>query len=591
MTPPFGFRTKPMNTRILPVIASLFVPTFALAGSATWDLNPGSADWNTAMNWTPATVPNGSADTATFDASNTTAVSISANTQVDGIVFTSGATNSYEIQVGSGVTLKVTGTGITNNSGATQVIQPVEADSGVGTIVFSNSATAGTNTVIRPAFLNTGPTVNGPQIIFNDTSTADNAHVASDQNSTTTFNNNSTAATAFITVENGSLTTFNDNSTAANATIEDDLSDLTFNNSSTAANANIFLFFGVIGFSGAASAGNASIENHAEGIVTFSNASTAGNATISNQGRDAQTFFYDSATAGNATIINASAPSLLNASTTFENTSTGGAARIEVFNSAYLDISGHALPGVTVGSIEGDGFVDLGANNLTVGSNNLSTTFSGVAQDGDNGGVGGSLTKIGTGTLLLSGTNTYTGSTTVNSGELVVDGSITSDVTINGGTLSGSGTVGAVTVSGGGTLAPGDGPGILTVQGNLKLMMGANYLVTLNGAIVGTQYSQANVFGTVTLNGSTLLVHLGFTPTIGTTFIIINNQSSAPVTGTFDGLSEGSTFTVNGQSFRISYDAGDGNDVVLTAVVPEPTTFVLLIAAATGIVIKRSLHR
>src|SRR5450432_3052174 len=58
--------------------------------SATWDLNPGT-DWNTATNWTPVTVPNGPSDTATFDVSNTTAVSISAPTQVDGILFTPAA--------------------------------------------------------------------------------------------------------------------------------------------------------------------------------------------------------------------------------------------------------------------------------------------------------------------------------------------------------------------------------------------------------------------------------------------------------------------------------------------------------------------
>ena len=70
---------------------------------------------------------------------------------------------------------------------------------------------------------------------------------------------------------------------------------------------------------------------------------------------------------------------------------------------------GHPRP-VNVGSIEGSGAVFLGANNLTVGSSNLSTTFSaGVIQSGDLFGEGGpgSLTKIGTGKLVLTNTNTY----------------------------------------------------------------------------------------------------------------------------------------------------------------------------------------
>ena len=65
---------------------------------------------------------------------------------------------------------------------------------------------------------------------------------------------------------------------------------------------------------------------------------------------------------------------------------------------ATLDISQHNAPGVTTGSIEGSGLVFLGGVNLTVGTNNLSTTFSGLMQDGGiSGGTGGSLTKTGTG--------------------------------------------------------------------------------------------------------------------------------------------------------------------------------------------------
>ena len=50
----------------------LLTATSVFAGSATWNLNPANGEWETATNWTPATIPNGPNDTATFRISNTT---------------------------------------------------------------------------------------------------------------------------------------------------------------------------------------------------------------------------------------------------------------------------------------------------------------------------------------------------------------------------------------------------------------------------------------------------------------------------------------------------------------------------------------
>src|SRR6267378_4208555 len=118
------------------------------AGSATWDLNPGSGDWNTAANWTPTTVPNGPADTATFALSNTTNVSISANIAVNGIIFTQAATNPYTITASPGLTLTLSGVGITNDSGTTQnFVTGVDAAGNRGQIVLTNNASAGSATI------------------------------------------------------------------------------------------------------------------------------------------------------------------------------------------------------------------------------------------------------------------------------------------------------------------------------------------------------------------------------------------------------------------------------------------------------------
>jgi fibronectin-binding autotransporter adhesin len=68
-----------------------------------------------------------------------------------------------------------------------------------------------------------------------------------------------------------------------------------------------------------------------------------------------------------------------------------------------------------------------------------------------------SLVMQGAGTQQLGDVNTYTGTTTVSGGTLVVDGSISGSATTvqTGGTLGGSGTVGSLSLQSGGTLAPG----------------------------------------------------------------------------------------------------------------------------------------
>jgi autotransporter-associated beta strand protein len=86
----------------------------------------------------------------------------------------------------------------------------------------------------------------------------------------------------------------------------------------------------------------------------------------------------------------------------------------------------------------------------------------------------GGLTNQGSGTLTLAGTNTYTGPTTVNSGTLLVNGSIAGGaVTVNGGTLGGAGTINGATTLTSGTIAPaGSAIGTFTISNSLTLQGG-----------------------------------------------------------------------------------------------------------------------
>ncbi len=150
------------------------------------------------------------------------------------------------------------------------------------------------------------------------------------------------------------------------------------------------------------------------------------------------TQFNDRSTAGSSTFVaNGGTGGGQGGQIVFSGDSTGGTATVQVFGNSALDISSHNPGSVSIGSLEGTGNAFLGANNLTVGGNNLSTIFSGVIQD--SGGINfGSFTKAGTGTLTLSGANTYTGGTTINEGTLVAANNNalgTGSVTINAGTL------------------------------------------------------------------------------------------------------------------------------------------------------------
>src|SRR6266446_5043856 len=165
---PHSPRVKFMVAILLGLLM-LLSPHQSRAGSATWQLSPMSGDWNHASNWTPATVPNGPTDTATFASSSVTSIKLSADTEVGSIVFNSGA-SAYTITQGEQsdpFTLTISGTGIVNSSGVTQTLLSVEDDFGGFGIQFINSASAGVSTKLIVA--------EGAQILFLGASSADGA--------------------------------------------------------------------------------------------------------------------------------------------------------------------------------------------------------------------------------------------------------------------------------------------------------------------------------------------------------------------------------------------------------------------------------
>jgi hypothetical protein len=142
---------------------------------------------------------------------------------------------------------------------------------------------------------------------------------------------------------------------------------------------------------------------------------------------------------------------------------------------------------------------------------------------------------------------------------------VSGGITVVGGLLSGVGTVDTI-ITRGGTVAPGgNSPGVLTVDGPITFNPAATLSILLNGTAVGTGYSQLAVGGDIDLGGSTLSLTFGFAPPVGSTFEILTNAGSTPISGTFNGLAEGAVFTHGGYQFQITYQGGTGNiSAVLT---------------------------
>ncbi len=191
-----------------------------------------------------------------------------------------------------------------------------------------------------------------------------------------------------------------------------------------------------------------------------------------------------------------------------------------------------------------------GNTTFKIGGLNTDTQFAGII-----GGGGGTiaLTKVGLGTLTLSGTSIYTGATRINSGKLMLTGALTGSsplVANNGGTLAGTGsTNGAVVVAEGGILAPGNGSGgTLTISGALTLNQGSILNVGIgsnsSGLVLGGSFSAV---GTTTVN---ILPLAGFAP--GTYPIITGAASISSANFALGTAPAGYVYLFNGSGGTLS---------------------------------------
>jgi autotransporter-associated beta strand protein len=141
------------------------------------------------------------------------------------------------------------------------------------------------------------------------------------------------------------------------------------------------------------------------------------------------------------------------------------------------------------------------------------------------------LLMAGSGNLTLAGNNSYAGTTTVNRGALLVDGSLgTNSVTVaSGGTLGGNGVIsGPVTLQAGATLAPGDSIGVLTISNSLTL----NAATTNRFAFNEAQAANSSAFVAGTLNAGSSPIALAINGTLRGGYYRLFNYGT--LNGTFN---------------------------------------------------------
>lgn len=174
---------------------------------------------------------------------------------------------------------------------------------------------------------------------------------------------------------------------------------------------------------------------------------------------------------------------------------------------------------------------------------------------------------LGSGRLNLAGYAAQAGGFILSNGLLVVSGAYPNhSVRLGGGTLGGHGDVGKVVMSGPATLDPGDnGPAILHVNGDLLLAYPGTLRMQILGTMVGADYDQVNVIaGRVELNQCHLEISSPGTPA-GGSYMLIRNDGTDAVSGTFVNRTEDAIFPSGDIWMRITYRGGDGNDVELIA--------------------------
>lgn len=494
-----------------------------------------SSDITTAGNWFPVGVPT-AGDTIQFGflalTPQTPTLDTSDSFSCDLLTFTNNLSlTPYTITVDGDFTFAGAGgtvltTGVLNSSIGTQTFSIANG----GSLTFTNSCSAGIATSLNAILYEVGDGATAGTLTFQGSSTAGSALITAQSGSTVSFLNSASGGTATVTLVNATLTT--DHALSLGALVANSSSHVAFAGALTVGDTGNQVISGILENNGSAGA----LVKQGTGTLTLSGANTYTGGTTVTAGT----------LQGTTTSLQGAISVGVGATVDFDQSTTGtysgavsglgtvginqeGGTGTVIFSgtdSATLtSVAGGTLRGTT-SSLLGNIAVASGAH---VDFNQSTTgTFAAVLSGGGDVRINGAG---GTGTVILSGINTYTGGTTVSGGTLQgTTTSLVGNIVNNAallfsqstlGTYSGnlSGT-GSVTVGGSGTVifsgtnsyAGGTTVSGGTLQGTTSTLQGNilnNSVVTFaqttsgtySGVISGTGSVVLKDTGTVTLSG------------------------------------------------------------------------------------------
>jgi autotransporter-associated beta strand protein len=333
----------------------------------------------------------------------------------------------------------------------------------------------------------------------------------------------------------------------------------------------------------------------ATGKVTLSGTTINNSGTVTSQGTGPTANVISAVIGANVTNVtqNSATTGLnLTAVNLYTGSTTITAGTLQISGSGKLNNGNYA------------GAISVATSSTLRYSSSAAQTFSGNIT-----GLGALTKDTGTASkLILSGTNTYTGATTVSAGTLAVNGSLanTSTTVGSGGTLQGSGSMGgSVTVQSGGKIAAGNSIESLAT-GALSLLAGSTFAYEMNNdAAASVAGDLTAITGSMTFdvdNAALLtLTELGTGSWGNGDKLTLLSYSGAWNGGLFNyassTLADDSTFTFSGMQWAFNYNdavagtnyTGDltGSSFVTMTAVPEPDVAALVGGLGALVLLRR----